>query len=272
MAPQSEWCDLGPVERFTKGPLTAAKIGTTRIVVTYRNGEFGALSGVCNHAGGPLAEGRLDGEYLVCPWHNWKYHWRTGLGEPGFEGDAVPQYDVRVVDGRLQVSTSPVTKRTHLPHPAHSVARKVQRAPGPVRVLGISATNMDINNPRYSTSEALLAESMAQAVSLGAEARTIHLAALKFRPCEGYYSKSAHACIWPCSITEADPNDQMAEVYEALVHWADVILVATPIRWGNASALYYKMIERMNCVQNQVTIRNRVLIRNLILGNPSRCF
>jgi multimeric flavodoxin WrbA len=61
-----------------------------------------------------------------------------------------------------------------------------------------------------------------------------------------------------------DPDDQLDRVYEALVHWADVVLVATPIRWGAASALYYKMAERLNCVQNQVTIRNRVLIQNKV--------
>ena len=264
MAPKTDWSDLGPVERFTRAPLTAARIGTTRIVVTHRNGEFGALSGVCNHAGGPLAQGRLDGEYLTCPWHNWKYHWQTGLGEPGYEEDAVPRYDVRVVDGHLHVTSSPVTKRTHRPHPPHPLTRKVERIPGPVRVLGISATNMDVANPRYSTSDALLAESMAEAASLGAETRTIRLAELKFRPCEGYYSKSAHACTWPCSITQMDPGDQMERVYEGIVHWGDVILVATPIRWGNASSLYYRMVERMNCVQNQVTIANRVLLRNKV--------
>jgi multimeric flavodoxin WrbA len=48
------------------------------------------------------------------------------------------------------------------------------------------------------------------------------------------------------------------------VHWADVFLVATPIRWGNASSLYYKMAERMNCIQNQITIANRVLLRNKV--------
>jgi multimeric flavodoxin WrbA len=53
-------------------------------------------------------------------------------------------------------------------------------------------------------------------------------------------------------------------VYEALVFWADVVIIATPIRWGNASSLYYKMIERMNCVQNQITIADRVLIRNKV--------
>jgi nitrite reductase/ring-hydroxylating ferredoxin subunit/multimeric flavodoxin WrbA len=264
MAADSSWRDLGPVERFTRRPLTAASSGTTRVVVTYVHGEFSALSGTCNHAGGPLAEGRLDGEYVTCPWHNWKYHWRTGLGEPGYEADAVPRYDVRVENGHLFVSADPVTKRTHGPHPAHPLSRRIQRAPGPVRVVGIATTNMDVANPRYSTSDALLAEAMAQAATLGAETRTIRLAELKFRPCEGYYSKSAHACTWPCSITQMDPGDQMERVYEAVVHWADVILVATPIRWGNASSLYYRMVERMNCVQNQVTIANRVLMRNKV--------
>jgi multimeric flavodoxin WrbA len=42
------------------------------------------------------------------------------------------------------------------------------------------------------------------------------------------------------------------------------VLISTPIRWGNASSLYYKMAERLNCVQNQVTIKNRVLIRNKV--------
>ncbi len=59
-----------------------------------------------------------------------------------------------------------------------------------------------------------------------------------------------------------DPTDELDGVYEGIVHWADAILVATPIRWGSASSLYYKMVERMNCVQNQVTLRNRILLRN----------
>jgi multimeric flavodoxin WrbA len=55
-------------------------------------------------------------------------------------------------------------------------------------------------------------------------------------------------------------------VYEGVVHWADVILVATPIRWGGASSLYYKMVERMNCIQNQETIAGKHLLRNKVAG------
>ena len=63
----------------------------------------------------------------------------------------------------------------------------------------------------------------------------IRLRDLTFRHCEGNYSKASHACTWPCAITERDPDDQLTPVYEGLVHWADVVLIATPIRWGNAS-------------------------------------
>jgi len=63
-----------------------------------------------------------------------------------------------------------------------------------------------------------------------------------------------------------DADDQLDQVYEGLVHWADAVVVATPIRWGGASSLYYKMAERMNCIQNQETIANTHLLRNKVAG------
>ncbi|MBI3705522.1 MAG: flavodoxin family protein, partial [Rhizobiales bacterium] len=112
----------------------------------------------------------------------------------------------------------------------------------------------------------LLEHALQAARDLKAETRLIKLNELNFRNCEGYYSKAAQACTWPCSITQMDAKDQMDQVYEALVHWADAIVISSPIRWGAASSLYFKMAERLNCVQNAVTIRNQVLIRNKVAG------
>ncbi|HJU74770.1 MAG TPA: Rieske 2Fe-2S domain-containing protein [Gemmatimonadaceae bacterium] len=259
------WHDLGDVAQFSARPLTQVHLGRLQLAVTHKDGQFGVISGVCNHAGGPLGEGRLDGDYVVCPWHNWKYHRTNGLGEPGYEDDAAPAYQVRVEDGRLLVDLDSGTKRTRGHHEPHPLARKIERAPGGVRVAGLSTTNMDFKNPRFSTSDTLLQVALEFArESLGVETRLLRLGELAFRNCEGYYSKSAHACTWPCSITQMDPNDQMDQVYEAIIHWADVVLIATPIRWGSASSLYFRMAERLNCVQNQVTIANRVLVRNKV--------
>ncbi len=124
---------------------------------------------------------------------------------------------------------------------------------------------MDTKNPRYSTSDKLLEVALEHAKSeLGAQTMLIKLNDLEFRTCEGYYSKSKFACTWPCSITQMDPDDQMAKVYEALIFWADVIIVSTPIRWGSASSLYYKMVERMNCIQNNITLKDKSLVKNKV--------
>jgi nitrite reductase/ring-hydroxylating ferredoxin subunit/multimeric flavodoxin WrbA len=264
---EEKWVDVGSAEELAGNTITPVLAGTTPIALVHRDGAFTAISGVCNHVGGPLGEGRLDGDYVVCPWHNWKFHYRTGEGEPGFEEDRVPSYATKLENGRVFVDANQRTPRHKRPHPPHPLARPVRREPGPVRVAGISTTVMDRANPRYSGSEALLAHATAHAqTTLGAETRLIRLGELSFRACEGYYSKSAKACTWPCSITQMDDKDQLDQVYDALVHWADVILVASPIRWGAASSLYYKMAERMNCIQNQVTTRDRVLIRDKVAG------
>lgn len=141
------WHDLGPVEEFQKVPLTEARVGRALIAVSWRDGKFGAVSGVCNHAGGPLGQGRLDGDLIQCPWHGWKFHRVTGVGEPGFEEDVVPRHDVKVEGGHLFVSEEAVSRRQKAPHPPHPVARTPERVEGPIRVVGISTTNMDPGNP-----------------------------------------------------------------------------------------------------------------------------
>jgi nitrite reductase/ring-hydroxylating ferredoxin subunit/multimeric flavodoxin WrbA len=257
--------NLGPVERLKTQPLREIKVGGRKIALSYRNGEFAAVSGVCNHVGGPLGQGRLEGDYIVCPWHGWKYHCASGEGEPGFEADCLPRHQLRSENGDLWIQVQPISARRQASHAPHPLGRPLRRIDGPIRVAGISTTVMDTANPRYSTSEKLLEFALEHArTNLRAETRLIRLHELKLRACEGYYSKSARACTWPCSITQMDASDQMEQVYEALVHWADVALVATPIRWGAASSLYYKIAERMNCVQNQITTHNRVLIRNKV--------
>lgn len=260
------WQDIGAVEDLSKRALQTVTVGKTRLAVIFKNGEFSAVSGVCNHAGGPLGEGRIEGDYIVCPWHYWKFHGRTGEGEPGYEEDKVPAYRVKVEAGRVWVDINSGDARSRKPHAPHPLARTPKREAGPVRVVGISTTAMTDGELRFSTSDYLLDAAIAHAREDGCETKLIRLRDLKFRHCEGFYSKSAQACTWPCSITQMDPKDELDRVYEAFVHWADVILVATPIRWGAACSLYYKMVERLNCIQNQATIASRELLKNKVAG------
>ncbi len=263
---EPKWTDIGAAGELSASPLSRLRAGGKDLAVSFRNGVFGVLANACNHVGGPLGEGKLDGDYVACPWHGWKYHRCSGQGEPGSETDFVPSYPVKVENGRVLVDLANPSPRVKTPHAPHPLARPVTRAPGPLRLLGLSTTAMDAQNPRFSGSDHVLEAAVAAAAADGAETRTIKLNDLRFRTCEGYYSKAAHACTWPCSITQMDSNDQMDQVYEGLVHWADAVIVATPIRWGAASSLYFKMAERLNCIQNAITIHDRVLIRNKVAG------
>jgi multimeric flavodoxin WrbA/nitrite reductase/ring-hydroxylating ferredoxin subunit len=266
MAQTENWVDIGGAEELARIPLQSGQAGAIPIAISFRDGTFGVVSNACNHVGGPLGDGRLDQDYIICPWHGWKFQRCTGFGEPGFEADRVPAFPVRVEGGRVQVNIAAPTRRQKSPHPPHPLEREIKREPGPLRLAGISTTVMDTSNPRFSGSDHLLGEALKAAEKRGAQTRHIRLNDLKFRNCEGYYSKAARACTWPCSITQMDEKDEMERIYEALVFWADAVIVATPIRWGAASSLYFRMAERLNCVQNQVTIANRVLIRNKVAG------
>src|SRR5262245_37788631 len=68
------WHDLGPIEALQSPPLRQLRVGNLQIALSFANGTFGAVSGVCNHAAGPLGDGTLDGDYVVCPWHHYKFH------------------------------------------------------------------------------------------------------------------------------------------------------------------------------------------------------
>ena len=65
-----------------EGEVAGAVVGGRTIAIIHRGGSFFALDGVCTHMGGPLGEGTLDGDELVCPWHEGRYNVRTGEANP----------------------------------------------------------------------------------------------------------------------------------------------------------------------------------------------
>ena len=261
----AEWLKVAKTSELKKHELQEIEVQGHKLAISYRHGKFGVISGECLHAKGPLGKGCLNAEgYVVCPWHSWMFHHLTGEARPGIPA-AVPRYDFKEEGEYLYINPKPATEAKHAPHPVHPLSRENVREAGPLRVLGISTTVMNHDAPpRFSTSEELLNAALGHAKGSGAETWLIKLRDLKFRACEGYYSIDEKACLWPCSITQGDPTDELEKVYEALVFWADVVLIATPIRWGNASSLYYKMAERFNCIENQTLVADKTLIRNKV--------
>ncbi len=247
-------------------------IGKKKIALFHFNDKFSAIANACLHKAGPLGLGEVaakyDGMYVTCPWHGWEYNIETGSAPPGFP-DQQAVYEVKIESEFISVSEEPIVKayREHHNNPLLEdlLKLKYQTSEKSLNILGISTTNLSSQLPRFSTSEDALEKSLSYAAEkYGATTKMVKLRDLEFKNCEGYYSQHSHACTWPCSITEMNPEDGMTEIYESMILWADIVIVSTPIRWGNASALYYKMAERLNCVQNQITINNKVLVKNKV--------
>ena len=247
-------------------------LGPHKIALFHFNNEISAIANACLHKAGPLGlglvENKYDGLYVTCPWHGWEYNIKTGSAPPGYK-DQQAVYEVKIEGDDVLINEQPIVKAHRELHDLKVIEDLVklqyQTTPESKNVLGISTTNMNDALPRYSTSEAALEMALGYAKEKhGASTKMLKLRELGFRACEGYYSQHMNACTWPCSITEMKPKDGMTQVYRDMILWADIVLVATPIRWGNPSSLYFKMAERLNCVQNQITLKDKVLIKNKV--------
>ena len=65
------------------------------ICVARANGEVTAMDNVCLHRGGPLAQGVVMGDKIVCPWHGWEFELKTGKLGAGTDA-GVPVYRVQI--------------------------------------------------------------------------------------------------------------------------------------------------------------------------------
>jgi len=247
-------------------------LGPHKIALFHFNNEISAIANACLHKAGPLGlglvENKYDGLYVTCPWHGWEYNIKTGSAPPGYK-DQQAVFEVKVEGDDILISEQPIVKAHREMHDLKVIEDLIkldyQTTAESKNILGISTTNMNNDLPRYSTSEAALEMALDYAKEHhGAATKMLKLRDLGFRACEGYYSQHMSACTWPCSITEMKPKDGMTQVYRDMILWADIVLVATPIRWGNPSSLYFKMAERLNCVQNQITLKDKVLIKNKV--------
>lgn len=80
--------------------------GMDEIVVANVGGKFYAMRGLCNHQGGPLAEGTLEGNVITCPWHGSTWDVTTGkLIEFALPLDDEPTYKILLEGDDLYVET-----------------------------------------------------------------------------------------------------------------------------------------------------------------------
>ena len=99
----SRWIDIGPVSALNFGPGAAVKVENSWLAVFPLGTGYRAIDNPCPHAGAPLCDGAMVGDGKVaCFLHCCEFDLTTGACDVGAEW-SVRTYDVRELDGRLQV-------------------------------------------------------------------------------------------------------------------------------------------------------------------------
>jgi nitrite reductase/ring-hydroxylating ferredoxin subunit len=94
---------LGPIEQIPYGEGRAFDVAGEQIAVfRVRDGRVRALSAVCTHRGGPIADGQTDLKVVLCPLHLNAFDLDTGCSTSG--AAPLQHYDVRL-DGAEIVLT-----------------------------------------------------------------------------------------------------------------------------------------------------------------------
>jgi glutamate synthase domain-containing protein 2/nitrite reductase/ring-hydroxylating ferredoxin subunit len=103
--------DWGALEPLT--PTHGLVAGVDLVIVRYGD-EVSVMYGRCQHRGALLANGRIEGDNLVCGVHNWDYRYDTGVSE--YHNDQrLERFDGWVEDDALWVDADQITDfaRTH---------------------------------------------------------------------------------------------------------------------------------------------------------------
>jgi nitrite reductase/ring-hydroxylating ferredoxin subunit len=121
------WVKVGGVDEIPMGRAKTVLVGEARRVAVFRHERgFSAISGVCAHQGGPLAEGRIVDGCVTCPWHGYQYLVESGQSPPPFF-EKVPTYELRI-EGRT-IFVQPQAKAPGTPVPPCAVREAGEASP-----------------------------------------------------------------------------------------------------------------------------------------------
>ena len=99
----TEFVKVAGTADIPPGGMKVVEVHGERVTIANAQGQFFAFSNSCTHDGGPLCEGELEGEAVICPWHFSRFNIRTGevIDSPAHE--PVRSYAVRVEEGSILV-------------------------------------------------------------------------------------------------------------------------------------------------------------------------
>lgn len=97
------WTQVMDASDLPENQLTKVDAKGSSVLLVKQDNQVYALSDTCPHAGGPLSEGQLEGDTVVCPWHGSRFCIKDGKRQDGPSTFDAPTYEVRQHAGKVEV-------------------------------------------------------------------------------------------------------------------------------------------------------------------------
>jgi NAD(P)H-dependent nitrite reductase small subunit len=102
----AEFIDIGEVHDLPAGRARTVTVGDRKIALYHTATGFFASDNQCPHRGGPLGEGDIIGEEIICPWHLWGFEIATGECTGNIQVSIVT-HEVKIEGDRILVRLAP---------------------------------------------------------------------------------------------------------------------------------------------------------------------
>jgi nitrite reductase (NADH) small subunit len=104
MKPEHKWFRVTYAYNIPLREGRSVMLGDREVAIFNLGERFLAVENRCPHRGGPLAEGIVSAEEVVCPLHGWKINLGAGcVSKPADAGACVARFATRVEGGVVLV-------------------------------------------------------------------------------------------------------------------------------------------------------------------------
>ena len=99
----SRFIEIARTDEIAPGEAKMVEVEGRKIALFNLEGSYWAIDDTCPHRGGPLSEGEVKGEEVICPWHGSEFNIKTGevLRPPARGG--VKSYKVQVEGSIIKI-------------------------------------------------------------------------------------------------------------------------------------------------------------------------
>lgn len=120
-----EFVAVMPESELENDKPVRAQCNGVPILLVRRGSRIFALAETCSHFGAPLSEGKLEGDSIVCPWHQSRFDLADGNVINGPAVHPQPCLEVRLKEGQIEVR-KPGDGKSCLPEAAvaYTIRRK----------------------------------------------------------------------------------------------------------------------------------------------------